>query len=324
MISVIVPVYKTEKYLRKCVDSILAQTYTDLEIILVDDGSPDNCGRICDEYAGMDPRVKVIHRANGGLSAARNSGLDIARGEYVAFIDSDDYIDHGYLETLVSCLTDGADMSICGFIKETENGEPITLYGNGSGESVPMSHGQAFSALCGRRLFGFSAWGKLVRRDIAAAHPFPEGRLFEDVFTVYKYIGDSCTTVYTGKAVYHYVAHSGSITHSGWNGRYYDLMDASREFVDYIDANYPALHSEAVFRYFLSANTLYKFAYSSPDYVKTVEPCRKSLRVMRKGLDMKKIPVNYRIKFMLMIVSPRAHRLLNTVLVSDFVKKIRK
>ena len=324
MISVIVPVYKTEKYLHKCVDSITAQTYTDLEIILVDDGSPDDCGRICDEYAQKDSRIKVIHRANGGLSAARNSGLETAGGEYVSFIDSDDYIDPDYFEALTSCITGGADMAICGFVKETENGEVFKIHGSGNGENLPLIPEQALAEICRRRLFGFFAWGKLVRRDIALAHLFPEGRLFEDVFTVYKYIGDSRAIVYTDKVKYHYVSHEGSIMHSNWSERYYDLMDASREFADYIAVNFPALRSEAAFRYFLSANTLYRCAFSSPDYVKAVAPCRRSLRTMRKELDMKTIPLSYRIKFMLMIASPRALRLLNALLVSDFVKKIRK
>ncbi len=116
LISIIVPVYKVEKYLRKCVDSILAQTYTNLEIILVDDGSPDNCGRICDEYAVKDSRVIVIHQKNGGLSAARNAGLDIATGDYIGFVDSDDYIATDMYEKLHSALTENkADVSICNY-----------------------------------------------------------------------------------------------------------------------------------------------------------------------------------------------------------------
>lgn len=104
MISIIIPVYKVEKYLRQCVDSVLAQTYTNLEVILVDDGSPDNCGAICDEYAANDSRVKVIHKKNGGLASARNAGLDAVTGEYIAFVDSDDWIDSDMYETLLRLL----------------------------------------------------------------------------------------------------------------------------------------------------------------------------------------------------------------------------
>ena len=112
LISVIVPVYKVEPYLRKCVDSILAQSYSDLEVILVDDGSPDNCGAICDEYAEKDARVRVIHKTNGGISDARNAGLDIMTGEYVAFVDSDDWIDEQHLSSLYKLVKNGADIAV--------------------------------------------------------------------------------------------------------------------------------------------------------------------------------------------------------------------
>ncbi len=114
-ISIIVPVYKVEPYLRKCVDSILAQTFTDFEVILVDDGSPDNSGKICDEYASKDSRVRVIHKENGGLSSARNAGIDVARGKYLGFVDSDDYIEKDMYELLYdNIVKEQADLSICG------------------------------------------------------------------------------------------------------------------------------------------------------------------------------------------------------------------
>ena len=130
LISVIVPVYKVEKYLRECVDSILAQTYTNLEIILVDDGSPDNCGKICDEYAQNDSRIKVIHQENGGLSAARNAGLDIATGKYIGFVDSDDYAELNMFEELHKrIIENNADLSICG-VKKFGMESRCFFYGN--------------------------------------------------------------------------------------------------------------------------------------------------------------------------------------------------
>ena len=114
-ISIIVPVYKVEKYIHKCIDSILAQTFTDFELILVDDGSPDNCGKICDEYAKEDSRIVVIHKDNGGVSDARNIGISRANGEYIGFVDSDDYIDKDMYKNLYeSCLNNKADISIIG------------------------------------------------------------------------------------------------------------------------------------------------------------------------------------------------------------------
>lgn len=113
-VSIIVPVYKVEPYLNKCVDSILAQTFTDFECILVDDGSPDSCGKICDEYVQKDSRVKVIHQENQGLSAARNSGLDMASGAWIVFVDSDDWIEPDAVEVLYrAALQNDADMAVC-------------------------------------------------------------------------------------------------------------------------------------------------------------------------------------------------------------------
>ena len=128
MISVIVPVYNVEKYLRQCLDSVLAQTYRELEIILVDDGSTDGSGAICDEYATRDSRIKVVHQQNGGLSSARNAGLDLATGEYVAFVDSDDYIHETMLELLYQALVENnADTVICNFERVDEKGDVISV-----------------------------------------------------------------------------------------------------------------------------------------------------------------------------------------------------
>ena len=127
LVSVIVPVYKVEKYLRRCVDSLLAQTFRDFELILVDDGSPDECGKMCEEYARLDPRVIALHRENGGLSAARNTGIDWSfansDSKYIAFVDSDDWVERNYLETLVKGIALGADVSsvCCRYVHEGEN-----------------------------------------------------------------------------------------------------------------------------------------------------------------------------------------------------------
>ena len=125
-ISIIVPVYKVEPYIHKCIDSILNQTFKEFELILVDDGSPDNCGNICDEYAKKDNRVRVIHKENGGISSARNIGLDVSNGEYIGFVDSDDYIKLDMYERLYnSCKVNNADISIIGTIEVDENGKKL-------------------------------------------------------------------------------------------------------------------------------------------------------------------------------------------------------
>ena len=123
LISIIVPVYKVEKYLRRCIDSILAQTYQNIEVLLVDDGSPDNSGAICDEYADKDSHVRVFHKPNGGVSSARNLGLMEAKGQYIGFVDADDYIDKTMYEVLLdNLLQEQADISICSYNQEDKNG----------------------------------------------------------------------------------------------------------------------------------------------------------------------------------------------------------
>lgn len=180
-ISVIVPVYNVEKYLPRCIDSILSQTFTDFELLLIDDGSPDNCGKICDEYAAKDSRVRVFHKPNGGVSSARNLGLDNARGEWIAFIDSDDYVDVDYLEELVSFkINSGAELvAISTKVGETE-------------KSVTLSNNQFSLVFSKYKFVNFCPpWGKLFVRELITKQNLrfnEKVRLGEDVMFVLLYL----------------------------------------------------------------------------------------------------------------------------------------
>lgn len=179
LISVIIPVYKVEKYLRQCVDSILAQTYSELEIILVDDGSPDNCGIICDEYALKDKRIKVIHQENMGLSAARNTGIDASHGDYLCFIDSDDVVTPEYCQVLYDLLKNNDyDFSVCGTCRFEDGFEPLPTMINLENK-VWKSNEFLKEQLNKRSEFG--VWNKLYRRSVFSKMRFAEGRLNEDV-----------------------------------------------------------------------------------------------------------------------------------------------
>ena len=165
MISVIVPIYKVEKYLRRCVDSILNQSYTDFELLLIDDGSPDNCPQICDEYARRDDRVRVFHKPNGGLSDARNYGIDRMKGDYVSFIDSDDYVGPDYLKILMDLIKEyavpvAAVTHLCVF-----NGETSFVSSNDTRYMIPNS--EILKAMAQGQII-FSAWGKLMHKDLFA------------------------------------------------------------------------------------------------------------------------------------------------------------
>lgn len=216
-ISVIVPIYKVEPYLRQCVDSILGQTFRDFELILVDDGSPDGCPAICDEYAKMDSRVKVIHKENGGLSSARNVGLDVAKGEYIAFVDSDDWIHLEYLEQLMNAIqSQNADMSVCNIIPSY----PPDYTGWKRKVSVleyeKLTQQQMADRLTEKaNWFYVVAWNKLYRRGIWDRLRFPEGFIHEDEAVIHRVIRSCQKIAVIPEPLYYYRQLPSSITGQG-------------------------------------------------------------------------------------------------------------
>lgn len=232
LISVVVPIYKVEKYLKNCIDSILAQTYKNLEVILVNDGSPDRCGKICDEYANRDIRVIVIHKENGGLSSARNAGLEISKGEYIIFIDSDDWIDKNYIESLHQDLKDNdADIAVPAF---------CFLYEDGSSAVDPrIQNKTVFSAEESLECFLFNGYltpcvaSKMWKKSLWEEIRCPEGKLFEDQYTTYKLLMKANKVIYDPAVNYYYFKRNGSIGHSPFSNRTYDLLKGVEE--EYIE-----------------------------------------------------------------------------------------
>ncbi len=219
MVSIIVPVYKVEQYLRRCVDSICCQTYRDLEIILVDDGSPDGCGAICDEYAGQDSRIKVIHKENGGASNARNRGLDIARGEYLTFCDSDDFYNPGWIAALVEAMErEPVDMVCAGFTFYHEDVSLNSAFYGETGfyemESVQQRINYCFSKLFGGK-HGWNIWSRLFRKDVIQKHGlrFCEtcGNFAEDICFVAEYVLHCRYLTVIPETGYMYFQRSGSM-----------------------------------------------------------------------------------------------------------------
>ena len=217
LISVIVPVYKVEKYLDRCVASIAAQTYENLEIILVDDGSPDGCGVICDNWARKDPRVKVVHKENGGLSSARNAGVAVATGKYVGFVDSDDYIHPQMYEKLYAALTEtGADVSICNYDYVDESGAAdLQMREISPIKTEVLTREQAYEKVAVLEkgyAFYVTAVNKLYPRSVFEQLQFKEGFVHEDEFFVH-HLFFHCSCVATiADPLYFYVQRSGSIT----------------------------------------------------------------------------------------------------------------
>ena len=214
LISIIVPVYNVEKYLHRCVDSILNQTYRNLEIILVDDGSPDRSGEICDEYAAKDGRIRVIHQENRGLSGARNAGLDICKGEYIAFVDSDDYIEPDMFQQLFTGIND-VDLCGCGMIRETQAGEVLAVARveavcSFSGMSILRQHYTGNNGRLG--ITEVAVWGKLYRRRLFEQLRFRVGLLFEDVHLMPYYLSQCAVVRFIPYEGYHYLSTPNSIT----------------------------------------------------------------------------------------------------------------
>lgn len=212
-ISVIVPIYKVEKYLRKCIESILCQTYTNLEIILVDDGSPDSCPQICDEYAKKDLRIKAIHKENGGLSSARNRGMEFVTGEFISFIDSDDYIHpQAYEKMLATLEKHSADMVICGMRYVNEDGSDFKNVVSSPIVDEILDKDGGFNKLAGQGYFYYvTAVNKLYKKSVFNTLRFPEGRIHEDEYLIHHII-DACNRIACIKEeLYYYVQRSESI-----------------------------------------------------------------------------------------------------------------
>ncbi|MEE4195052.1 MAG: glycosyltransferase [Anaerolineae bacterium] len=251
LISVIIPVYNVELYLERCVNSILQQTYQNMEIILVDDGSTDRSGSICDQYQGKDHRIIVIHQTNGGLSAARNAGLKSASGELLTFIDSDDWVVETYLETLYRLLVEnGADIAIGSYIKT--DSQDIQLVDTRD-QILVFSAYEALAQIYGRfYVTMILAWGKLYRRSLFDGIEFPVGKIHEDQFITYRVLHKARKVVLTTEILIFYWQRPGSIMSARDNLiQKNDLIEAHQEQIAfYTQQGYPRLAGKALHRLF--------------------------------------------------------------------------
>lgn len=241
LISLIIPVYKVEKYLEKCIQSVINQTYENLQIILVDDGSPDNCGKICDEYAKKDHRIEVIHKSNGGLSDARNKGLEIAKGEYIGFVDSDDYIEADMYEVLYNLLKQyNADVSICNFYTVSQGKISIKNADNGINEYNRI---EILKEILLDKNIQSYAWNKLYKKELFDEIKYPIGKKYEDIGTTF-YLLEKCNkVVVTGKSEYYYINRQDSIVNNVTESTITDYIELIMQRYDYIEKNIKELSS---------------------------------------------------------------------------------
>lgn len=238
LVSVIVPIYDVEKYLQQCIDSICAQTYSQLEIILVDDGSPDDCGNICDSNAKLDSRIVVIHKENGGLSSARNAGLDIAKGEYIAFIDSDDTIHPQFIEILIGlCEQFECDIAQCDYLDVAENSLKLPL---NTQQSIKLyNNRQSMHELCctGNAARYGCPWNKIYKQILFENIRYPVGRIHEDEFTTYLLLWNAKKIAVTNQYMYYHLRRETSIMGRPFSIDRLDVLDAFKERMEFLKNN---------------------------------------------------------------------------------------
>lgn len=319
MVSVIVPVYKVEEFLPRCIDSILKQTYQNLEIILVDDGSPDNCGKICDEYALKDERVKVIHKENGGLSSARNSGLEIATGEYVAFVDSDDWIDTTYVQTLKDVLENTtSDMSACMFCRTKGEKAERRLFND-----IPevITDEKFFSVLSENSFAGYAS-NKLFKKDIIEKNGLRfDEKIFngEDFPFVLEYVRFTEKTAFIKQDLYFYFFRETGIMNSiRLNERFITILYAREKALNFLRLYAPDCYDVCKASY-LSILSKIKFMamVDKNKYSEVYREAQEKLKRNRKGLwKLRRVGLKEKLKLFLMIYCP-------SIMAKVYQKKIR-
>ncbi len=288
LISIIVPVYNVEKYIRRCVDSLINQTYKNLEIILIDDGSPDNSGAICDEYAERDNRIKVIHKENGGVSSARNVGLDNTSGEYIGFIDADDYIDFQMYEVLYNNLTDNeADISMCVYALENSSGEFIPHYSSEITEAFDRE--QAISEMLKQVKYTCSLWDKLFSARLIESVRFDEEISHnEDLLFVYQLMKKSDKAVYTSRPMYYYCKNEQSASRVKFSDKNTTMLKAQTMVLEDIRENVPEIYDVALTEYVKTAifnlTAIVKSNYQNKEYIEKLrEIVKDNLRFFLKS-----------------------------------------
>lgn len=310
LISVVVPIYNVEKYLKKCIDSILIQTYENIEIILVDDGSLDNCGKICDEYEKDDKRVKVIHKQNGGLSDARNAGINIAKGKYITFIDSDDFVERNSIELLYRNIIEyGKDISIGQIYRfhteknmnKKETKEHIKVY----------ETKEAMEQLLYNNQYSTSTAGKLFLTNLFENIKFPYGKKYEDLATVYKLIFNSNGVVVTNQNVYNYfVARPDSIMNEKFTPTRMDALYFTEEILKFIKIEFPDLESAAITRLIIECRDIFVEIPEKEEYEKYEDCLYEYIKKYKfKVLLNRKLPFKRRISLLPILFGKKSIKL---------------
>lgn len=282
LLSVIVPVYNIENYIEKCIYSILNQTYKNLDIILVDDGSTDTSGIVCDNLAKKDHRIRVIHKQNGGLSDARNKGLDVAKGEYISFIDGDDYIEPDmYFDMMTSMREQQCDISVCEILKTEPTRTIITKpYPYGDTEYTILNKEKVIIDLLQDKI-DVSACNKVYKREVINDTRFPYGKTNEDFPFMSRVLTKTNKVIVINKAYYNYIQRENSITTTAFNIKQFDKYYNCLDVCDFIENNSPNVAIEAKHYLWYQTFCLLKKVYIDGlehTYFEVVKEMRKTMK----------------------------------------------
>ena len=301
LISIIIPIYNVEKYMEKCLNSVVNQTYNNIEIILIDDGSKDKSREICDNYAKKDNRIKVVHKENNGVSSARNTGIDMSKGKYITFIDSDDYIDTDYIETLYKlCTRNDADIAICGVKDEDFDGNVV----NESNEiKKKLNKKEMLKELLSEQHFFGVCWAKFYKKDIIGNIRFNENmKIAEDFEFLYKLL-DKVNVAYvdTTKKLYHFLIREGSATKSGFNLEWKKQINLCEEIINDVSVYWPDIEEYAIKRYFKAVMPCMITALKSNSNYEDIKYLRDKLKEYKRQIN-KNILITKKQKFFFYIV----------------------
>lgn len=306
LVTVVIPIYKVEKYLNRCIESVVKQTYKNLEIILVDDGSPDRCPQMCEEWKQKDSRIKVIHRENGGLAAARNSGINVAQGQYIAFVDSDDYMHPEYIEILYHIMKEeNADLVACDH-QEVGAEEIISMPKIGI-NGIKKKHLEEVTPVT----IGITAWNKLYKKQLFDEVRYPEGKIHEDAGVWWRIVYRTKHIAAVSNVLYYYCVNMDSIMRKEFSMKHMDLIDVLYdEYEEFktIDKNIAAEIMEKCMNSFVA---IYKGLVESRNW--TEENKKVFLKEYREKLQeyvkIKGISSKNKIKHMLYCWYPKAIRI---------------
>ena len=287
LISIIIPIYNVADYLSRCLDSLVGQTYINFEAILVNDGSTDESKKICQEYVRKDKRFVLVNKKNGGVSSARNAGVDKATGDYITFVDPDDYVDPDYLNTLLDTMRKhNADVSACGHITRYEASD-VTI-SSACGKQLALTAEEAIRAMLYETYegLGVSLWAKLFAKSVFDGVRFPEGKIFEDTAIVFELIGAAKTIGANLTSKYNYMMRGDSITNCNFDKSKLDMLDATEYACDKAVKKFPSLKCAAKSRkVYAYLSTLSQASKS------TVKPDKKTTKMLIKYVRRHGLPL---------------------------------